>query len=272
MPAAGGWVSGSAGTVPAGIPAGCAASGGMVAEVWPPGGMVAASVGTVAELASAAFCNGPLGFSAKCAMPLTPPPTTPPPMAPIAPPKAVSCSASGVVGFWYPESCSIGFWTSSSAPSIAAPFTSPLPTAPRKVSAPSLSLSALNPPFFMAESAHSCGPNLVSIAPTVAAPSAAIALLLASASLPWSAAICVSRIPEYDGSAAAAIGPTFAMICPAPATTGAAGPVNGAAAVIPVPSTRAPSMVPMEPAAFPTASLTAVQGLSTIPPRLFTAV
>ena len=66
-----------------------------MAEVWPPGGMVAASVGTVAELASAAFCNGPLGFSAKCAMPLTPPPTTPPPMAPIAPPKAVSCNASG---------------------------------------------------------------------------------------------------------------------------------------------------------------------------------
>ena len=169
-----GWVSGSAGTVPAGIPAGCAA-------IWRNGGSLALAewwlhLPEPAELASAAFCNGPLGFSAKCAMPLTPPPTTRRQWRPSRHRRRFPCSASGVVGFWYPESCSIGFWTSSSAPSIAAPFTSPLPYRacrfPRRACPERAELrpsSWRKRPFLRAKLGFD--------RPTVAAPSAAIALL-----------------------------------------------------------------------------------------------
>ena len=193
-------------------------------------------------------------------------------MAPIAPPKAVSCSASGSSGFWYPESCSIGFWTSSSAPSIAAPSPAPCPPRPRKVSAPSLSLSAHQPallhglerPFLRAklgfDRPHGCRPerrNCLALGVRLVA--------LVGCYLRFS-------YPGVRRERRRRDRPNVRNDLPGPATTGAAVQVNGAAAVIPVPSTRAPSMVPMEPAAFPTASLTAVQGCPRSRLRLFTAV
>ena len=124
----------------------------------------------------------------------------------------------------------------------------------------------------MADSAHSCGPNFDSITPTVAAPNAAIAFDLASASFVGSFRICLSRIEPNDGNAAIAAGPNHATACPAKATAGASGPVSGAAAVIPMPSARAPSIPPIDPAALPVASVTVVSGLSATSANPCTAV
>ena len=77
---------------------------------------------------------------------------------------------------------------------IAAPLAAPLAIAPVSAADSNFLASAMRPSLVMADSAHSCGPNFDSITPTVAAPNAAMAFDLASASLAGSFRICLSRI------------------------------------------------------------------------------
>ena len=200
------------------------------------------------------------------------PPSTPPPTAPITPPNPVSIKLSLVSGLSPLASCSTGFWTSSSAPSIAPPLTAPEPIAFMTVVSASIPASCLRPASEVSLSAQSCGPNLVSIMPTVAAPKAAIALSLKSPAAVGSFSICLPRIPPNDGRAATSAGPPQEINCPPAATTGAAGPASGEAAVMAAPNPRIPSIVPTEPIALPDASATVVPGFSRISPNPWTLV
>ena len=129
-------------------------------------------------------------------------------------------------------------------------FTSP--AHPRARFPPGACPCALNLPFFMAESAHSCGPNFGFDRPHGCRPERRNCLALRPPCCVLFDSICVSY-PEYDGSAAAAIGPTFVKdLGSGLATTGRRpSPERRRRRGSQFPASRAPSMVPMEPAAFP---------------------